>query len=279
MNDEVQALDRPWGAEKIRIFLWGDAVVSALDLDGKVYDLPVEGQTLFEMRCRAYDSGESDMILEPAQFEMAARTVRDRVTQSLLLLKARTGLWHGGNCISDHAADLMGDKRAGRNLLNRGADLIRREERTRHTIRINMGRAGDSPVCWRCMKERVSTAGDDCGCDPDGRPARQRGLLRGTRYKGHLKNPYDPSVRPSPRLMTQEERDAEIAHLVDTQEDDQGPGGEMYRKHVVPYGSDPDEITAKSYVRWAPLGSDLPPPLGPGRARYRMDNAPETAEQ
>lgn len=241
-KEEIASSDAPWSSEKIRILLEGEAEVTAQDDAGQNFDLLAEGMTLYEMRCAALDGGNVELIIEPAQFDVAARSIADDNVRSMLMLKARTG------ADPDIMAGLLGDPRAGTHLIRRGIELVRRQERTRHNKRLLDGLAGDKPLCWRCRKETVIKAGDHCGCE---KPSPKYAPLTGP------KTPYDPTMRPSPEEMSDEERLGEIALLANTQKNAPIPGGAYARKKVVPYGSHPQEITAQG-TRWAPLSADLP---------------------
>lgn len=251
MNSEITNLDTPWSADKIRILLFGEARVTVTDVTGRDFDIQAEGPTAYEMRCMAYDGGDPDTILESAQLDMAVRFIRDEAVRSAMTLRSHA--WAD----PDHVGSLLGDARPGYRLIQRGMDLVRREERTRHSRRVSMGRAGSDPVCWRCMAEKVAQPGDECGCAPNKRPAYQRGLLTGPPKTGP-KAPYDPTSRPLPQDMTASERRDEIERLARTQDDGPIPGGELYRKTVDPYGVDPTEITKRGGA-WAPLGHDVQP--------------------
>jgi len=235
-QDEIASSDHPWSSEKIRILLEGEALALFTDETGRQYEDIKEGMTLFEMRCKALDGGDPELILEPAQFDAAARGIRDQNVRAVLLLRSHCG------ADADTIGFILGDRRAGYHMVRKGIDLVRRQERTRHTRRVLAGRVGTKIVCWRCLDVEVTRAGEHCGCEPKehGKPGPKPGGPGGA---------YDPTLRPDPATMTQAEKDAEIAKIVEgqvttimpnDQERIEVPGYSHYEEIVKPYGGSAD---------------------------------------
>lgn len=204
------------------------------EADGDLY----VGMSAYEMRMKAQSgSGDfTDLILDAAQLDRSVQAgiVKDWEVRVAMLLRIRGGY-------DEHEIEqMLGSKRPGYALLQRGAELIRRHERGEHAklrrVRANRGE-NDNPVCWKCLKTAVARPGDYCGC---GEPAQ-----RSRRSKTGPGSTYDPADQPEIADMTPEERAAEIDLLTATQEKGPIPGGEHYRKRVSPVGSrmfDPDDL-------------------------------------
>lgn len=241
MND-VECFDRPWTADKIQILVEGSAEITLTGENGKPYDTYIEGMTLYEMRCKAFDGGNPDLIVESAQFDAAARSIVDDNVRAVVMLVTRAQV------DPDHIASLLGDHRSGYQMLRRAQELILREQRRR--ARSRRRKRGDKPVCWRCMKATVARAGDECDptCvpkPPDFRPKSGPGA------------PYDPTERPSPSDMTDDEKEAEWNRIAKGQRyvsrtDEPIVGQDTYRHMVVPYGLDPSELDEHG-ESWQPL--------------------------
>ena len=119
-------------------------------------------------------------------------------------------------------------------------DLLNEVEASRsEALASAMELLASRPVCWRCMSVEVQAAGDECAeCPPPPVPPQQRGLLRGPVSAKHPKAAYDPADRPDPAEMTAEEREAELQHLIDTQEYAEPPRSTEWRKRIVPLEQD-----------------------------------------
>lgn len=242
VKDTVRYLDRPWSLDKILMLLDGE-----IEVDGDVY----VGRSAYELRMAA-EAGmtdHADAILEVTQLERAIKLgiQRDNEVRIAMLLRIR------GGYAENEIEAMLGSKRPGYALLARGAELVRRHEKGQHSqlrrVRANRGES-DTPVCWKCLKVEVSRPGDYCGC---GEPEQ-----RSRRAKTGPGSTYDPTDQPDVNAMTDEEREAEIALLASTSgksvtatgkpKDAPIPGGEHYRKRVVPIGAtlfDPADIRRK----------------------------------
>jgi hypothetical protein len=219
LTEEVQALDRPWGAPRIELLLFGDTRLA----DGT----STEALTAFEQRVLAYDHGKVDLIHEPAQMDMLIATVRDHGVRAALMLRTKLNA-------SEEQIDrlLTHERRPAHQLLNRGAELVRRQvngERTK--ARLDRKRKAIREArCVTCSKLPLGEFCPECG-------------FGGKTWKSGAA-PYDPLNAPDPSKMTDAEREAEIAKLaagqIENPEDyrwnDNIPGGRQYRRKVTPVG-------------------------------------------
>lgn len=238
---DIRAADGTWTASKIRTLVEGEATVVVTDATGREYEERREGPTAYELRCRALDTGNVELMHDVIQLDMAVETIRD---DGVFVAMVDTTVF--GTDV-DELEDVTGRGRAGRHLLDRGVELVRRHERGRRSERVRLGRDGDEPVCFRCMTRRVSTPGDLCSEECDGLTRSQRRRHANLRRGPVPANtPYDPTERPDPAMMSQAEIEAEIAHLAETQgssviypgpkREAPIPGGHEYASRVHPYG-------------------------------------------
>jgi hypothetical protein len=235
-GDNIQHLDRPWSLDKIMLLLDGE-----IEVDGEIHS----SLSAYELRMQAMSTSSdfADLIVEAAQLDRAIQSgiMRDREVRLAMLLRTRGGF------DEKEIEDLLGSKRPGYALLQRGAELIRRHERGQHSqlrrVRAQRGES-DMPVCWRCLQPAVLNregnpmrVGDWCGCVDKPRKSDRSHTGPGSTY--------DPLAQPDPAKMTADERAAEIEKLAATQVKGPIPGGENYRKKVSPVGAtmfDPDDL-------------------------------------
>lgn len=259
---EVRAADQRWDTNKIKTLIDGYAVVTITDATGRQYDELREGRTAFDLRNSALDTGNVDDILDPLQLDIAIKAVAKTNNEAAgaLFLRARG---HGFEETNPYElSDVVGSHKRDRHLLDRGIELVRRHEGGRAVER--SGTRVGSAVCWKCM-ERPAVPGELCEQACDGKTDAQRRQLAGLkRGANSARQPYDPTIVADPAMMTQDEIDAEIQLLADTQgvsvADAKGvprdqrdapiAGGRTYNNMVVPYGSSPGEIVG---VEWSPL--------------------------
>lgn len=162
MGDTVLSLDQPWSLTKIKLLIDG-AVIVGDDLH--------TGLTAYEQRQKALDGfGEpSELCLEWAQLEVAIRGIKDDEVRHAMMLRIHTGA-------DEYAIEqFLKSKRSGLNLLDRGCELIRRDQNTKRAQK--RGGMEGSPVCWRCIKRTVDRPGEECAecmssvpSKPSGRP-------------------------------------------------------------------------------------------------------------
>jgi hypothetical protein len=163
------------------------------------------------------------LMCDVAQLDLAIRRgiQRDHEVRVAMLLATRGGL------PENEIEDLLASKRPGYALLQRGAELVRRQQSGEYSklrrVRAHQGQS-DQPVCWRCLKVDVPRPGDYCGCVERNHKSRRSHTGPGSTY--------DPTSQPDPTSMTQAERDAEIEQLAATQVKGPIPGGEHFRKRV-----------------------------------------------
>jgi hypothetical protein len=228
---DLRTLDRPWSKDKIALLVDGD-----VEIDGDLYTAP----SAYELRTAAYSAHYdfADLIVEAAQLDLSIRRgiQRDREVRLAMLLRTR------GGYAENEIEEMLGSRRPGYALLSRGIELVRRHERGSHAqlrrVRAHRGES-DAPVCWRCLTVEVPRPGDYCGCVEK--------EAKSFRSKTGPGSTYDPLEQPDPSLMSDEERQAEIDRLRDTQAAGPIPGGEHYRKRVVPMGTNfgnPEDIRA-----------------------------------
>ncbi len=230
---DIYKADQSWNRRKVSILVNGDWE----DEDGALH---VE-RSAYELRLAAIDSHDSpcDLIIEAAQLDkVILRAISDWECRIAMLLRTR------GGYDEYEIQELLKSKRPGYQLLRKGIDLVRRQQRGEHNTLLRVRAAkgeSDTPVCWRCLSEPVSRPGDDCGCTNP--VERKRG-----------KPPrYEPDTAPDPATMTDEEREAEIEKLSENQTETGGnnyrswnaqiPGGSYYVKRVVPGGLSPSPRT------------------------------------
>lgn len=236
-NDEVRNLDAPWTLEKVLLMIYGEAVRVVEDDAKRQHEIIVEGLTAFEQRMMALDHGRPDWMLEVIQLEQAIDSLHDEELRDLLRIVTRMGE------DPHNAADLMkelGKRSTNRDplrMVERGAELIRRHERNRQSllrrVRASLG-LRDTPVCWRCLKVAVDRIGHDCGADC---PALKEPGKPGPKRK------FDPAQPTPVDQITDEQREAEIAHLVKTQDThEHWPGQRTFERNEVTYGylTDPE---------------------------------------
>lgn len=252
---DIQRLDQRWDSTKIRTLIHGEATVTITDATGRQYDEQRAGRSAYDLRCSALDNGRIEDILEPLQLDLAIAAIADQNLHAAIAMHATT---RGKNLAE--IADAMGvdEGRVGR-YLERGIELVRRHEGGRAVER--SGSRVGSAVCWKCL-ERPAVPGELCEEGCDGKTDRERRQLAGL-LRGPAVPPYDPTEVADPAMMTQEEIDAEIAHLAATagvsDEDAWGvdrrkrdapiAGGAEYAKQVFPYGSSPSVIKED----WSPI--------------------------
>lgn len=241
-DDDIRSLDRPWGLDKITMLVDGE-----VDFDGELH----VGRSSYEMRMAAQSSSAdfADLIIEAAQLDVAIQSgiQRDHEVRIAMLLRTRGGL--------DEAEieRLLGSSRPGYALLKRGAELVRRHERGKHSqlrrVRAQKG-LSDAPVCWRCLKEEVPRPGDWCGCVDAEQKSRRSKTGPGATY--------DPTEQPAVSEMTDAEKAEELAKLVATQSAGPIPGGEHYRKRVnpMPVMYDPNDIRRADRAHHRGRGDD-----------------------
>lgn len=205
-----------------------------VEIDGELH----ASLSAYEMRMAAQSATRdfADLIIEAAQLDRSIQSgiQRDHEVRIAMLLRTRGGF-------DEHEIEqMLGSKRPGYALLERGIELVRRHERGRRSqllrVRANLGMS-DTPVCWRCLKAEVRRPGDWCGCIDKERKSDRSHTGPGATY--------DPTTRPPATEMSEEERAAEIALLAATQEKGPIPGGENYRKKVNAVGTtmfDPDDL-------------------------------------
>jgi hypothetical protein len=230
-NDEVRSLDAPWTLEKVLLLLTGEAIRVVSDEGGRDHEIIIEGLTAFEQRTMAFDYGRPDWLLEVIQFEQAVASLRDRELRDLLMLVSRMGE------DPHNAAELLRDlgrrttKRDPLRMMQRGAGLIHRHERNRQSllrrVRAALG-LRDTPVCWRCLKVEVARIGYDCGDDC---PALKEPGKPGPKRK------FDPADPAPVESLSPEQRQAEIDHLVKTQDThEHWPGQRTFERNEQLYG-------------------------------------------
>lgn len=252
---DVQRLDQRWDANKIRTLIHGEAVVTITDATGRQYDEVREGRTAFDLRCSALDNGRIDDILEPLQLDIAISEIVKDNPQVAICLHATTR----GRTPAEIAEAFDTTEDRILRYLDRGIELVRRHEGGRAVER--SGNRVGSAVCYRCM-EAPAEPGELCRDDCDGLTDRKRRQLAGL-HRGPAVPPYDPTERPSPYAMTEQEIANEVNHLLATQgvsdvdaagidrrkRDAPIAGGKEYQNQVFPYGSSPSEIAGG----WSPL--------------------------
>lgn len=248
MGDDIRSLDAPWTAEKVAILLDGEVLVTITDENGEMHEVLAEGASAYELAMRAIDGGDPTLIIEVAQLRKSITHIRDQEVRAMLNLKVTTGESEWLIADALRALGLRSTQRSPIRLVERGIDLIRRIERGKHSelrrVRAALGRS-DTPVCWRCLESAVDRVGDDCGTEcpalaPD----------KWDKGAGAAKR-HDYTNRPKPSKMTAEERAAELAELVRTQNEGPIPGDAYYRKKVVPYG-----LQREPGTRWDVRRSD-----------------------
>lgn len=230
-KDEVRLLDSPWTLEKVLLLLTGETIRVATDENGRDHEIVIEGMLAFEHRTLALDNGRPDWLLEVIQLEQAIASLRDRELRDLLTIITRMG--------EDpyNAAEILRElgrrttSRDPQHMVKRGAQLIHRHERNRQSllrrVRAALG-LRDEPVCWRCLKVAVDRIGLDCGDDC---PALKEPGKPGPKRK------YDPADPRPVSELTDEEREAEIRHLVRTQDShEHWPGQRTFERNETTYG-------------------------------------------
>jgi hypothetical protein len=227
LMDDLRSLDRPWSLDKIRLLLHGE-----VEVDGDLWT----GQSAYELRCRSEQGGDfAELMCDVAQLDLAIRRgiQRDHEVRVAMLLATR------GGHLENEVEDLLGSKRPGYAMLERGAELVRRQQSGEYSrlrrVRAHKGES-DQPVCWKCLKVDVPRPGDYCGCIE-----REQKSKRSHTGPGST---YDPTSQPDPSSMSEEARAAEIALLTATQDRGPIPGGEHFRKRVQLIGHlhDPEDI-------------------------------------
>lgn len=227
-------MDAAWSRRKVEILLYGFSErfneILGEAAGARIVD-SCDGLTAYELRCRAYDHGAIEGVLEAIQLENAAVNGihRDRMARNAILLAARTGShpYYIGEF-------LCGDGAVGKKLIDKGIAMISLYERSRakHVCAPGdwSGRVLGDVACYRCMESIVEYAGDlchDCHSKLRKRPGRPLGT-----FKKH-KQPGD---------MTLQE-------LVDTQDDDKHlADSDVWQKRTATlYDSDIDREALK---RW-----------------------------
>lgn len=178
MKGELAALDAPWSANTIRLLLYGETRYVARDATGREYEAVATGRTADDLRQSAYEGGSPEQVLDATQLDLAIDRIDDPGVKAAMKLRAM----HHPHELTDNDIDDMlapyGEKRPAHQLIKRGIQLITHGEAMR-AVEVDRRHPSTGPVCWRCLRTRVTLAGDDCGdtCralkDNKARPQRQ----------------------------------------------------------------------------------------------------------
>lgn len=260
--NDIKQLDQPWHKGKVEMLINGETMAVVTDATGRQYDEPHTGRSAYDQRSAALDNGNVDDILEPLQLDIAIRTIRDPHVRNAMLLRTRGFGFNGDDYELSRA---VGSHKSDRHLIERGIELVRRNERGRSVER--SGNRVGSAVCWKCM-DRPAMPGELCESNCDGKSDKLRRQLSGLKRGpvGNSNEPYNPLHVSDPCLMTEAEIEAEIAHLAGTQgvsdADARGvdrrkrdapiAGGTEYGKRVVAYGLNPEEDMGDDFD-WNPI--------------------------
>lgn len=165
---DVEAANQTWNHTKIRLLIDGEILRD---------DQEIEAPSAYEIRQRALDGGDHyDQLLDVIQLQQAVSLIADDEVREAMQLRM------------DEYADeweielRLQSNRSGRNLLDRGCELVRRNERgtaSRRRLESDAKRERfDQPRCWQCRNHTVTTAGDKC--DTCTNPPAKRGRPEGT---------------------------------------------------------------------------------------------------
>lgn len=122
---DLEFADRTWGFSKVRALVFGRTIPDSDSGDGWC---DVECSSWYQIRHRAYDRGDVDLVCDVLQFEQAVELIPDRKVRAAVIL-AMMG-WD----LPDIGA-AIGGRRTGSQLVRSGVRSIVRAEERRSELR------------------------------------------------------------------------------------------------------------------------------------------------